>query len=156
MTRFMLALFVVTPFAALFAGGAIAADYDLKSLHIEQAFTRATPPGAQVAGAFLTIENRGKDPDRLVGVASPVAGQVAIHEMAVEGGVMKMRAVRGVDLPPGAKVQLRPGGYHVMLESLKQPLKAGDAIPLTLTFEKAGSIDIKVPVEAMGAGMPAH
>ncbi|MEO8344133.1 MAG: copper chaperone PCu(A)C [Betaproteobacteria bacterium] len=153
MTRFQLTLFVVTSFATLVAEGAIAADYHLKSLHIDQAFMRATPPGAQVAGAFLTIENRGKDADRLVGASSPVAGQVEIHEMAMDGGVMKMRAVKEVDLPPGAKVQLRPGGYHVMLQSLKQPLKAGDAMPLTLTFEKAGSIDIKVQVEAMGAGM---
>jgi periplasmic copper chaperone A len=81
---------------------------------------------------------------------------VEIHEMAMEGGVMKMRAVKGIDLPPGVKVQLKPGGYHVMLESLKQPLKAGEVIPLTLTFEKAGSIDIKVGVEAMGAVGHAH
>ncbi len=70
--------------------------------------------------------------------------------------MMKMRAVEGIDLPPGAKVQLRPGGYHVMLESLKQPLKAGDVVPLTLNFQKAGSIEIRLAVEAMGAGMPAH
>ncbi len=156
MTAFKLPLFVVISFATFAAGGAIAADYDLKALHIDHAFTRATPPGAQAAGAFLNIENRGTEADRLVGVASPIAGLAQIHEMAMDGGVMKMRAVRGIDLPPGAKVQLRPGGYHVMLESLKQPLKSGDAIPLTLTFEKAGSIDIKVAVESMGAGMPAH
>lgn len=156
MPRFQLALLVVAPFLALLSGTAFAAGYDLKSLHIDQAFTRATPPAAQVAGAFLTIDNRGKDADRLVGASSPVAGLVEIHEMAMEGGVMKMRAVKGIDLPPGAKVQLKPGGYHVMLESLKQPLKAGDSIPLTLRFEKAGSIEIKVAVEAMGAGGHAH
>ncbi len=156
MTRFKFASLVFGVVLALFAGGAVAHDYALKALHIEHPFTRATPPGAEAAGAFLTIDNRGKDADRLVGASSPVAGQVEIHEMAMDGGVMKMRAVKGIDLPPGAKVQLKPGGYHVMLESLKQPLKAGETIPLTLTFEKAGSIDIKVGVEAMGAGAHAH
>jgi copper(I)-binding protein len=156
MTQFKLALLVFGPIFALLADGAVADDFDLKALRIEHPFTRATPPGAQVAGAFLTIDNRGKDADRLVGASSPVAGQVEIHEMAMEGGVMKMRAVKGIDLPPGVKVQLKPGGYHVMLESLKQPLKAGEVIPLTLRFEKAGSIDIKVGIEAMGAGGHAH
>lgn len=149
MTRIALALLA----AVLAAGGALANDYDLKSLHISRPFTRATPPGGQVAGAFMSIENRGKDADRLVGVSSPVAGLAQVHEMAMAGGLMQMRAVQGIELKPGATVQLRPGGYHIMLEALKQPLKQGDQIPLTLTFEKAGPIEIKVTVEAMGASV---
>jgi periplasmic copper chaperone A len=152
MTRFTFALLV----AACIAGAAFAHDYDLKTLHIDHPFTRATPPGGQVAGAFMSIENRGKDADRLISVTSPVAGLAQIHEMAMEGGLMKMRAVPGIELKPGSTVQLRPGGYHVMLEALKQPLKQGDEFPLTLTFEKAGSIEIKVAVEAMGAAMHPH
>ena len=152
MSRLTLAILV----AALASGGAFAHDYQLKTLHIEHPFTRATPPGAKVAGAFMAIANQGKDPDRLIKVASPAAGLVQIHEMAVDGGVMKMRAVQGVDLKPGATTELRPGGFHVMLEGLKQPLKQGERIPLTLTFEKAGSIEVMVDVEAMGAASHAH
>jgi copper(I)-binding protein len=152
MSRLTLAILA----AALLSSGAFAHDYQLKTLHIDHPFARATPPGAKVAGAFMAIANQGKDPDRLISVASPAAGLVQIHEMAVDGGIMKMRAVQGVDLKPGATTELRPGGFHVMLEGLKQPLKQGDQIPLTLTFEKAGSIEVKVEVEAMVAASHAH
>ena len=154
MKTFARIIFVVPALlaGALIHGGALAQDYQLKSLSIAHPFTRATPPGAKVAGAFMTIENRGKESDRLLGASSPVAGLVEIHEMAMDGGVMSMRAVKGIDVKPGEKVNLGPGGYHVMLEDLKRSLKQGEAIPLTLKFEKAGSIEIKVPVDAMGAG----
>ena len=142
--------------AALVSGTALADEYQVKSLRVSDPFARATPPGAKVAGAFMSIENRGKEADRLVGVRSPAAGVVGIHEMAMDGGVMKMHAVKGLDLKPGATVELRPGGYHVMLQDLKQPLKQGDQIPLLLTFEKAGVMEIKVKVEAMGAAAHSH
>jgi copper(I)-binding protein len=142
--------------ATLCCGVAFADDYQVKMLRVSNAFTRATPPGAKVAGAFMSIENRGKEADRLVSASSPVAGVVEIHEMAIDGGLMKMRAVKGIDLPPGATVEFGPGGYHVMLEELKQPLKQGDQIPVLLTFEKAGTMEIKVKVEAMGAAAHAH
>ena len=76
--------------------------------------------------------------------------------MVMDGGLMKMRAVKGIDLKPGATVELRPGGYHVMLEDLKQPLKEGDHVPLVLTFEKSGALEIKVNVGAMGAAAHKH
>ncbi len=152
MSRLTLALLA----AVLVSGVAFAHDYQLKTLRVIDPFTRATPPGAKVAGAFMSIENQGKEADRLVGATSPVAGLVQIHEMAMDGAVMTMHAVKGIDLKPGATVELRPGGYHVMLEDLKQPLKQGDQIPLTLTFEKAGSIEVRVKVEAMGAAAHAH
>jgi copper(I)-binding protein len=144
----------VRTFCLLLAGlplAALAHDYQLKSLSIDHAFTRATPPGAKSGGAFLVVENAGPTPDRLIRVASPAAGLVEIHEMAMDAGVMKMRAVPGLDVPPGGKLELKPGGYHVMLLDLKQPLKVGDKVPLTLTFQNAGSIDIAVGVEAMGS-----
>jgi periplasmic copper chaperone A len=125
--------------AALVSASAVAHEYQLKTLAIDHPFTRATPPGGSVAGAFMAIANQGKDADRLVGVTSPAAA------------VVRMRPVQGIDLKAGATVQLKPGGFHVMLEGLKQPLKLGDEIPLTLRFEKAGSIDVMVQVEAMGA-----
>jgi copper(I)-binding protein len=142
--------------AALASGTALAEEYKANTLRISNAFVRATPPGAKVAGAFMSIENQGKEADRLVSASSPVAGLVEIHEMAMDGGMMKMRAIKGVDLKPGATVELRPGGYHVMLEDLKQPLKQGDQIPVLLTFEKAGTVEIKVKVEPMGAAAHAH
>jgi copper(I)-binding protein len=142
--------------AMLVSGAAIAHDYQVKSLRVSNPFARATPPGARVAGAFMTIRNTGPEADRLVSVSSPVAGLVEIHEMAMEGGMMKMRALKGIDLKPGATVELAPGGYHVMLEDLKQPLKQGEQIPVQLTFEKAGVLEIKVNVEAMGAAAHTH
>ena len=142
--------------AAFVCGTAVAHDFQLKSLVVSNPFSRATPPGAKIAGAFMSIENRGKEADRLVGVTSPVAGLVEIHEMAMDGAVMKMRAVSGIELKPGATLALKPGGYHMMLEDLKAPLKEGDEIPLRLTFEKAGTIDVSVKVEAMGASRHSH
>ena len=142
--------------AVLFSGAAIAHDYQVKSLRVSNPFARATPPGAKVAGAFMTIKNVGTDADRLVSASSPIAGLVEIHEMAMDGGMMKMRAIKGIDLKPGATVELQPGGYHVMLEDLKQPLKQGEQIPVTLTFEKAGVLEIKINVEAMGAAAHTH
>ena len=133
------------PFAAL------AHEYQLKSLNIDHPFARATPPGARSGGAFFVVANSGATPDKLIGVASPVAGNAEIHQMAMDGGVMRMRAVPEVDVPPGGKVELKPGGYHVMLLDLKQPLKVGDKVPLTLTFQNAGSIGVSVDVEPMGS-----
>jgi hypothetical protein len=99
----------------------------------------------------MTIENKGKDADRLLSAASPAAGIVEIHEMKMDGGMMQMREVTGLDLKPGAAVELKPGGYHVMLMDLKAPLKQGESVPVTLKFEKAGSIEVKAAIEAMGA-----
>ena len=141
----------------LVAGGAAAHDYTLKSLSIDHAFARATPPGAKSGGAFFVVTNAGAAPDKLVRAASPIAGSVELHQMAMDGGVMRMRALPSMDVPPGGRLELQPGGYHVMMLDLKQPLKAGDKVPLTLTFERAGNIDIAVEVEAMGAtGVMTH
>ena len=122
--------------AALVSGVALADDFQLKSLRVSNPFARATPPGAKVAGAFMSIANQGNEADRLVAASSPVAGVVEIHEMAMDGGLMKMRAVKGIDLKPGATVDLQPGGYHVMLEELKRPLQQGDQIPADACFRK--------------------
>ena len=140
----------------LVSGAAFADDYQVRMLRVSNPFARATPPGAKVAGAFMTIKNQGTETDRLVSASSPVAGLVEIHEMAMDGGMMKMRALKGIDLKPGATVELQPGGYHVMLEDLRQPLKQGDQVPVKLTFEKAGVLDIKVNVERMGAAAHTH
>ena len=87
----------------------------------------------------MTIENKGREADRLLSAASSAAGIVEIHEMKMDGGMMQMREVKDVELKPGATVELKPGGYHVMLMDLKQPLKQGDTVPVMLRFEKAGT-----------------
>ena len=147
----------------LVSGAALADDYQLRTIRVSNPFVRATPPGAKVAGAFMTIKNQGTATDRLVSASSPVAGLVEIHEMAMEGGMMKMRALKGIDLKPGATVELQPGGYHVMLMDLKEPLPKDSTVPLTLTFKDAkgveSKLELKVPVLAAapaGASQPMH
>jgi periplasmic copper chaperone A len=133
-------------------GIVFAHDYQFQSLHIDHPFARATPPGAHSGGVFFTIENNGTTGARLLSVASPAARVAELHQMAIDGGVMKMRAVGAVEVQPGGRLELKPGGYHVMLSDLKQPLRTGDQFPLSLTFENAGTIEVSVEVEAMGAG----
>ena len=136
---------------------AFATDYKLGALEIDQPWSRATPPTAPTAGGFLTITNRGTAPDRLVAARTAAAGQAQIHQMKMEGDVMRMRELEnGLEIPPGATVKLAPGGYHLMLMQLKAPLKAGERVPVTLVFEKAGSIDVELDVQAMGSTAPAH
>src|SRR6266478_6591852 len=111
--------------------------------------------GARTAGVFVAVENTGSQSDRLLSVATPMAGVAELHEMRVDAGVMRMRDVAALEVRPGEKVQLKPGGYHVMLSELKQPLKVGDKFPLTLTFQNAGAVEVSVWVEEMGAGTGA-
>lgn len=118
------------------------------NLHIDRPYARATMPGQTSGGAYLTIENKGKDADKLMSVSSPAAKSVEIHTMSMDGNVMKMREVPNIEIKPGAKVAMKPGdGYHIMLIGLRQPLKAGDKIPLTLTFEKSGKAEVSALVE---------
>jgi len=131
-------------------------NYHLNGLTIDHPFARATPPGARSGGAFLVVDNAGNVPDRLLRASSSAAGAVELHQMAMDNGVMKMRALTGMDVPPAGRLELKPGGYHLMMVDLKQPFKAGDHVPLTLTFEKAGSIDVVLEVESMGAAAGAH
>ena len=128
----------------------------LGELNISLPFTRATLPNAPVGGGFLTIENTGTEADRLVSAASTVAGATQIHEMAMEGDVMKMRQlVDGLEIPAGETVVLAPGGFHIMFMGLKQAFVEGETVAVTLTFEKAGSVEVLLPVEAAAADAPA-
>ncbi|HKW80396.1 MAG TPA: copper chaperone PCu(A)C [Casimicrobiaceae bacterium] len=147
----MIRTLALAAIAAAYAAAAPAHDYQLRTLKIDHPFARATPPGARSGGVYLTVENNGDRTDRLLSVSSPVAGDVELHRMVMDGGVMRMRAVAGVDIKPGDRLVLGPGGYHVMLGDLKHPLRAGESFPLTLGFEKAGSIEVQVAVESMTA-----
>lgn len=130
---------------------ALAHDYKAGDLAIDHPWARPTPPAAKVGGAYLTIENKGKSADKLLRASSPVAGVVELHNMSMEGNVMRMRAVPGIDLPPGKTVTLAPGGLHVMLQDLRQPLKQGDRLPLTLVFQRAGQVKVELAVEESAA-----
>ena len=140
----------------LWAGSALALDYKLGAIEIRQPWTRATPPTAESGGGFLVLTNTGTTPDRLIAVKSPAADKVEIHEMKMDGNVMRMRELeKGIEIPPGATVELKPGGFHIMFMGLKAPFAKDAKVPLTLVFEKAGSIDVELQVAAMGAGAPA-
>lgn len=141
----------------LLAIPASAHDYKLGDLQISQPWTRATASTAPSAGGFLTITNKGAAPDKLIAVKSPAAEMTQIHEMKMEGDIMRMREREGgLEIAPGATVTLAPRGYHLMMMGLKAPLKQGEKVPLTLVFEKAGSVDVELAVEAMGATSAPH
>ncbi len=120
------------------------------SVQIENAYTRATVPGQMVAGGFMNVENKG-GVDLLISASSPIAGEVQLHEMAMEGNVMKMRQVKDIPIPAGGSVELKPGGMHLMFMNIKAPLTAGETVPVKLKFAKAGEVEVKFPVNAMGA-----
>lgn len=146
---------VAAALTALLAAPVRAEDIKAGDLVITQAWSRATPSGAKVAGGYLTVENKGTSVDRLVGGSGDIAGRVEIHEMAMEGGVMKMRELdKGVVIAPGKTVKLAPGGNHLMLMDLKSPLKPGEKVPLTLQFEKAGKVNVSLDVQGVGAKGP--
>jgi copper(I)-binding protein len=137
---------------ALAAGAAFAHDYTLGKLEIAHPYARPTPPGARTGGAYFIVRNNGAQADRLLRVASAAAQSVELHSMTMEGNLMKMRAIPSLDIPAGATVTLGSGGYHVMLVNLAHPLTVGSSVPLTLTFERAGSIAVSAPVEAPKPG----
>ena len=151
--RFIFALLA----SFLLAQPLLAQGYKVGSLEITQPWARATAPSAPAGGGFLKITNTGATADRLVSVSSPAAALTQIHEMKMDGNVMRMREVeKGLDIPAGGSVTLAPGGLHLMLMDLKGPLKQGTRVPVTLVFEKAGKIDVELSVEAMGAQAPQH
>jgi periplasmic copper chaperone A len=140
----------------LLTAPARAEDVKAGDLVISQAWSRATPGGAKTGGGFLTIENKGSVADRLVAVSGDFAGKIEVHEMAVKDGVMTMRPLEnGLTIEPGKTVKLAPGGYHLMMLDLKAPLKRGDKLPVTLQFEKAGTVAVTLDVQGVGAKGPA-
>jgi copper(I)-binding protein len=122
------------------------------AIKVEHPYARATAPGQPNGGGYMTLVNSGT-PDRLVSVSGDIARAVELHEMRIDADVMRMRQVDGIELPAGKTVELKPGGYHVMLVGLKAPLKVGQTFALKLTFENAGQVGIDVTVEAP-SGLP--
>jgi copper(I)-binding protein len=148
---------VVGAFLMLGTSGAFAQSYKSGSIVVEHPWVRATPKGADSTAGYFRITNSGASADRLIGVSSPVASRVEIHEMSMTGGVMSMRPLpNGLEIKPGETVELKPSSsFHAMFVGLKQPLKQGDHVKGTLTFENAGSVDVDYMVESLGAKQPA-
>ncbi|AZO27833.1 copper chaperone PCu(A)C [Mesorhizobium sp. M1B.F.Ca.ET.045.04.1.1] len=156
--HFSLAVFALLLLLAC-VPGAIAHEFKAGDLEIGHPWSRATPPGAKVAGGYFTVTNKGSAPDRLQSISSEVSDKAELHEMGVKDGVMTMRPVSGgLEIPAGGKVELKPGGYHLMFVGLKRQPKQGEKFPATLTFEKAGSVTVEFAVEGMGemGGMDDH
>jgi copper(I)-binding protein len=140
---------------SLWASAAMAQNYSIGSIEVGKPWSRATPKGAKVAGAYMTITNKGTAPDRLVGGSTSAASGFEVHSMVMEQGVAKMRPVEGgLEIKPGETVELKPGSFHVMLTGLKQPLEKGQKVKATLEFAKAGKVDVEYAVEAAGTPSP--
>jgi copper(I)-binding protein len=155
MTKIVQKLATAVLLSTLLAAPARAQEVKAGDLVITQAWSRATPGGAKVAGGYLTIENKGSTPDRLIGGTVDLAAKVEVHEMATKNGVMTMRQLdSGLTIEPGKTVKLAPGGYHLMMLDLKSPLKKGDQLPVTLEFEKAGKVMVSFDIQGVGAPGP--
>ncbi len=146
------------PLAAFFAALLMATAAQAQTVQVQDAWARATVPGQKASGAFMKL--KAPEGARLVGGSSPVAGVVEVHEMKMEGDVMRMRAIAGLDLPAGKTVELKPGGYHVMLMDLKTALRTDNSIPLTLVFRNDKGVEqrqeISVPVRASSPAAAGH
>jgi copper(I)-binding protein len=141
---------------SLWGAAAAAETFKVGSIEVDNPWARATPKGAPVGGAYMTITNKGAEPDRLIGVSSPVANQAEVHQMAMDNGVMSMRPVSGgLEIKPGQTVVLNPNSFHLMLMGLKQPLTQGERMKATLDFARAGKLDVEFVVESIGAQGPS-
>lgn len=145
---------LVAAFALLFAGAALAHSFDAGNLHIYHPWARATPPGVPAAVYFTVESTQGSD--RLVSVSTPVAAHAGMHRTVEEGGVVTMQPVESASVSPGALLEFAPGGYHVMLMGLKEPLAEGARFPLTLRFENAGAVTVEVVVQPIVSGDRDH
>lgn len=120
----------------------------------ERPWARATPAGAKTGVIYMTVINSSTSIERLLGASTPVAESVQFHNASEENGIVRMHELRTIEIAPAGKIVLQPGGMHVMLVGLKQPLKEGQTFPLTLRFERSGQVEIAVPVERIGASAP--
>jgi periplasmic copper chaperone A len=121
----------------------------LGPLEIDTPWARATIGTTRPGAAYATFRNTGDRPEKLVDISTPAAAHPEVHEMTQEGGVMKMRSAGPLEIPPGEEVHLEPGGMHIMLMQLRQPLEEGASIPITFIFEEAGEITVSAPSRAL-------
>jgi copper(I)-binding protein len=142
--------------AAVLSSPVLAQDYKVGDLRVDQPWARATPGRVPNGAVYLTLTNEGATADRLVAASSPAAKHAGLHMHSMEEGVMKMQPVKAMEVAPGSPTVLKPGGLHIMLMGLKAPLKEGERFTVTLTFERAGSVEVEVMVEKLGAMEPGH
>ncbi len=143
--------------AVVLIGGIAAAEtYSAGGLQIGNPWARATPKGSTVTAGYLTITNKGTEADRLIGGSAAPASRFEVHDTVTEKGVARMRQVTSLEIKPGQTVELKPGGMHVMLMGLKQPLSKGQTVKGTLVFEKAGTLAVEFTVQAVGAPAPGQ
>ncbi|CAH0290250.1 copper chaperone PCu(A)C [Roseomonas sp. CECT 9278] len=140
---------------ALLTLPAAAHDYAAGDIAILHPWTRAAGANGNGAG-FLRLRNGGAQPDRLLSASTPAARVVELHTMERDGDVMRMRPVQAIPVAPGQTVELRPGGFHIMLIGLTAPMAQGGRVPLTLRFERAGEVQVELAVEAAGARGSGH
>lgn len=143
--------------AIMFTSIAEAKDYAVGAIKISAPWTRVTPPASTVGGGFMTITNTGNTPDTLIGGSVDIGGRLELHEMTMEGGIMKMRELKpGLVIKPGETVTLKPGSYHLMFMDLKEPIASGKSLQGTLVFEKAGTVQVEYEIEPIGARESGH
>ncbi|MGK2286332.1 copper chaperone PCu(A)C [Pedomonas sp. V897] len=158
MTKFASLLAAALALSTLAAPAALAHAYKAGDISIKHPWSRETAPRAKTGAGYLTIVNGGGEADRLIGGTSPVAERLEVHSVTMIDNIMRMRhQENGVEIPAGGTLELKPGGYHIMLIGLKAPLKAGESVPATLEFAKAGKVDVTFKVEALSgaAATPA-
>lgn len=131
-------------------------NHEKGDIQIRHPWARATPPGAKVGAGYLEIRNNGSQPDRLLSASTPVAKRVEMHITEHAGDVAKMRQLRAFEVPGRERLSLTPGGAHLMLVDIVQPLKKGERFPMTLRFERAGEIEVQFEVQEMGARHSRH
>ena len=154
MKRLILPLVAAIALSALCIVTALAENTVVKAgdLEITAAWMRATLPGQPVAAGYMIIENKGSEPDRLLSASSTATPMTEVHNMAMDGDIMKMAELNdGLEIPAGGKVELKPGGTHIMFMDLKQGFKEGETVRMTLKFANAGEADIDLPVQAAGS-----
>ncbi len=138
--------------ASLSASAAVAHGYRTGTLSIQHPWSRETAVGQAVGGGFLTIANSGTHDDRLLSGTSPVAAEVQLHTMTMDGGVMRMRQVTdGIAVPAKGSVELKPGGFHIMFMGLRRQLRQGERFPVTLRFRRAGNVTVQFAVQPVGS-----
>lgn len=157
-TALVAGLLAVLPAASgLIVRSVAAHEFKAGALLLKHPWTRATAKGAEMGGGFVTIVNTGSEADRLTGGSFALAERAEVHEMKMDGDVMKMRQLEGgLDIPAGATIELKPGSYHLMFMKLTAPLEAGTKVRGTLVFEKAGEVPVEFAVEAIDAKAKGH
>ena len=148
--------FFAAALLALLAGHTFAHAQEKGDIEVRHPWSRATPPGAKLAVGYMEIRNRGSQPDRLLSASTAAAKRVEMHVTLREGEVMKMRQVPSFEIPARERFALRPGGSHLMLVELAQPLEKGERFRMTLRFERAGELEIELEIQELGSRHPHH